>query len=57
MMVVPLAYVTIVCYLTVAEGENVTSLIYETIGHSELDESILLEVSTNEIYFIEKFFH
>lgn len=45
MMITPLTYVTVACYLTVAEGERVTSLIFETIGHNELDESILIEVN------------
>lgn len=45
-MVAPLAYVTIVCFSTVGEADGVTSLIFETIGHSELDEAIFIEVSS-----------
>lgn len=44
-MLVVLAYISVICYLAVAEANTISALIHDTVTKYEIDDEICIDVS------------
>lgn len=40
-----LAYITIICHLTVVEANTISALMHETLAKNEMDDAMIIDVS------------